>query len=151
MKQRVINFLKRLFGRNPDRSGTPAEAVPAHSEKDVPAPEPHLCIKRVRLVLSKTGMRPRKGRTPGVWYVKNGGFTDAYRLLLHLGKQEGLAYIKRGGHVRYRLTLPENKGCIILSDRAGYRRCTSAVMLFDIEEIPEIKEIRFLSPANEIP
>lgn len=151
MKQRVINFLKRLFGRKSDHSGTPAEAVPAHSEKDESAPEPHLCIKQVRLVLSKTGIRQWKGRTPGVWYVKNGSFTDAYRLLLRLGKQEGMAYIKRGGHVRYRLTLPENKGCIILSDRVGHRRNTSAVMLFDIEGIPEIKEIRFLSPANEIP
>lgn len=149
MKQRIIDFIRWLFGRKSVSSVTPAEAKPATTENKAPLPAPHPCIGRIRMVLSRSGIRRWKGRAPGVWYVKAKDFTDAYRLLLRLGKQEGLACIKRGGHIRYRLTLPDKSGCIMLSDRVGHRRNTLAVMVFDVTEMSEIKEIRFLDARSE--
>lgn len=77
-----------------------------------------------------------------MWYIKAESFTDAYRLLLRLGRQEQLVCLKRGGRVRYRLNLPDGNGNVTLTDKVGNRRNTLAVMSFCVPEIPEIREIR---------
>ncbi len=100
-------------------------------------------VVRIRKVLSTSRMRQKRGFAPGIWNIKADSFTDAYRLLLLLGRQEGLTYIKIGGHICYRMLLPDDSGYIILSDSVGHRSNTLAVMSFYVDMIPEIKEIRF--------
>ncbi len=130
MRSRVKNFLRRIFRWITGR--------PTNSPS----------VGRIRRVLSKSGMRQKQGYAPGIWSIKADSFTDAYRLLLLLGRQEGLTCIKIGGHICYRMLLPDDSGYIILSDRVGHRSNTLAVMSFYVDMIPVIKEIRFRHPSD---
>ena len=138
MKNKIIGFLKRIFGKitkRPENKKTPVRDV---SETGTAEPSP--CIVRIRRVLSDTVIRPVPGNASGVWYIKAESFTDAYRL--RLGRQEQLVCLKRGGRVRYRLNLPDGNGNVTLTDKVGNRRNTLAVMSFFVPQIPEIREIR---------
>lgn len=125
----------------------PVEPEPLTSKSDVS--DMPVCVKRIGQTLRELEIRRRKGQCPDIWHIKSESFTDAYRLLLRLGNQDGLACLRNGGHVRYRLNLPDNNGHIILSERVGNRRDTLAVMLFHIVKMPEIKELRFLNPPDK--
>ncbi len=123
MRGRIKKILRRLSGWITGRPSPSAE--------------------RIRRVLSKSGMRQKQGYAPGIWSIKADSFTDAYRLLLLLGRQDGLTSMKIGGHTLYRMLLSDDSGYIILSDRVGHRSNTLAVMLFYVDMIHDIKEIRF--------
>ncbi len=123
MSGRIKSFLRRISGWITGR--------------------PALSVERIRNVLSTSGMRQKRGFAPGIWSVKADSFAEAYRLLLLLGRQDGLTCVKIGGHICYRMLLPDDSGYIILSDRVGHRSNTLAVMLFYVDMIPDIKEIRF--------
>lgn len=149
MKNKIIGFLKRIFGKitkRPENKKTPVRDV---SETGTAEPSP--CIVRIRRILSDTVIRPVPGNASGVWYIKAESFTDAYRLLLRLGRQEQLVCLKRGGRVRYRLNLPDGNGNVTLTDKVGNRRNTLAVMSFCVPEIPEIREIRLRKQPNRKP
>lgn len=153
MKLKIINFLRsvrRWLSNHCGRKEAPQPAAPEPPASGPDVSDTPPCVKRIGQVLEKSGIRRRKGKTPGIWYIKFESFTDAYRLLLRLGNQEGLVCIKSGGYVRYRLNLPDNNGNITLSDRVGYRQDTLAVMLFHIAKMPEIKEIRFQSLPDRV-
>lgn len=132
MRGRIKSFLRRIFRWI---TGRPTKSP---------------SVGRIRKVLSTSGMRQKQGFAPGIWSIKANSFTDAYRLLLLLGRQDGLTCMKIGGHIRYHMLLPDDSGYIILSDRVGHRSNTLAVMLFYVDMIPEIKEIRFRHPSESV-
>lgn len=107
------------------------------------APTDPLCIRRIRKVIDYPGIRHRKGYAPGVWVKEADSFIDAYRLMLRICDPESITTIRRSGHVRYKVVLPNNEGKVLLSEKVGNRRNTIAVMRFSVLKIPELKEIRF--------
>lgn len=141
MIKRIIGFLKRVFGRRTCNTESKAAQVTAVPEKEITVRTS--CISRIRRILSESGMRPLRGNLQGTWYIRTASFNDAYRLLLRLGRQEGLSCSRKGGHIIYRLVLPSGYGSITLSDTGISRRKDLAVMTLNISGIPDIKEIRF--------
>lgn len=124
----VIECLKRLFGKK--NGGEPYSLL------------------RIRRMLYCSGIRHRRGSTPGVWIAKAENFTDACRFMLRLCAPVYIKSIRQAGHIRYKALLPDGSGSILLSDRVGNRKDTVAVMTFAIRQLPEIREIRF-SPCKK--
>ncbi len=108
------------------------------------------CVKRIRSVLSCSGVRQRKGSAQGVWTVKAKSFTDAYRFLLRMCDPSLVRTVRQAGYVKYRAELPGGEGSILLSDRVGKRKNTLAVMTFRVRSMPEIRELRFCMRSESL-
>ena len=152
MNLKINNFMRtcrRWLSNNVGRKKNHQPIEPELPTSGSDIPDMPVCVKRIGQTLRKLGIRRRKGQCPGIWHIESESFTDAYRLLLRLGNQDGLVCLRNGGHVHYRLNLPDNNGHIILSEHVGNRRDTLAVMLFHIVKMPEIKELRFLNSPDK--
>lgn len=134
-----LQRIKRRFHREVEPVAV-AEPVVEVSARQLAAPP---CVQRIKNVLRGSGMRQRRGCTPGVWTVKVKNFADAYRFLLRMCDCKYICTIRQAGHVRYRVELPDGEGNIFLSDRVGNRKNVVAVMTFRMNGMPEIKEIWF--------
>lgn len=149
MKQKIICFLKSIWEWLSDHCGRKRTPPPTAPGPSAAGPDVPPCVKHIGQVLAGAEIRRRRGKASGIRYINCESFTDAYRFLLRLGCQEGLVCTKKGGHICYRLDLPDNGGHVILSERVGNRRDTLAVMLFHIAGMPEIKELRFQSRQDK--
>jgi len=133
--------LMKTLGRGP-------EAVPEAPAFEKPSSDMPYCVRRIRLAFELSGVRRLKSRKPGIWSVGAESFADAYRFMLLICDIGRIGRVKGAGCVRYAVSLQGGEGRIVLSESAGNGGNTLAVMTFDIEKLPDVKELRFRCAAK---
>ena len=101
-------------------------------------------LKRAEFVLCPDGKAVGKA-VAGKREVGVNDFSDAYALLLRIGKAKEIKEEKKAGSIYYTYVLPGGKGQLVLTDKVKTGTKEVAVMEITIPELKvKMKEIRFV-------
>lgn len=130
----IGDFVRKLFRRKKQMD-----------EPEIVAEPSSFCLERICAQTMHRSLRVYSRRHPDVRVLPVGSFTDAYRHFLRMCDQRLLTHRYGAGHYYHTVTLPDERGQLVLTDNVGYRKDGAiAVLKINVADAAiQVREIRY--------